>query len=74
MEKKEDHVLNFKCSIKGMIGSPCDRIKRARDLYNDFFKPDLVFYEGFFFGVAFECLFGRIVEVLKKYGNCRCLL
>src|SRR5664279_800005 len=39
MEKKEEHVLNFRGSIKGRIVMPRDRIKGARDLYNDYFRP-----------------------------------
>ena len=46
--KEEEHVLIFKGSIKGRVVVARDRIKDAQDLYNDYFKPDRVFHEGFF--------------------------
>ena len=46
MEKNEEHVLNFKGSIKGRITVARDRLKGARDLYDDYFKrPNPVFHE-----------------------------
>ena len=46
--EKAEHVLNFWGSIKGLITVARDRIKGCRDLYDDYFKPDPVFHEGFF--------------------------
>ena len=46
--EKEEHVLNFKGSIKDRITVTYDWIKGARDFYNDYFSLDLVFHEGFF--------------------------
>ena len=47
IEKKEEHVLKFMGSIKGMIVVNWDRIKGARDVNDDYFKPNLVFREVF---------------------------
>jgi hypothetical protein len=40
MKKAEEHVLNFKGSIKGMRVIPRDRISGARLLYTDYFTAD----------------------------------
>ena len=44
LKKKEEHVLNFKILIKRRIAIPRDKIKDARLLYHDYFKPDSVFH------------------------------
>ena len=43
MEKKKEHVLNLWGLIKGTIVFVDGRIKCARDLSDDFFKPDSVY-------------------------------
>uniref|UniRef100_M8CJU9 Putative mitochondrial-processing peptidase subunit beta n=1 Tax=Aegilops tauschii TaxID=37682 RepID=M8CJU9_AEGTA len=48
LEKQEEHVLNFKGSIKGKRAISWDRIARAKLLYKDYFKPDPTYDEGFF--------------------------
>ena len=49
LEKKEEYVLNFRGSIKGRITVARDRLKGARDLYDDYFlRTNPVFHEGFF--------------------------
>ena len=52
VDKREEHVLNFKGSIKGRVTVPHDRVKGARDLYGDYFSPNPVFHEGFFGGAS----------------------
>ncbi len=72
LEKKEEHVLNFKGSIKGRITVKRDRLKGARDLYDDYFKrPNPVFHEGFFrrrFRMS-SGMFERIQEEVTKYDD-----
>ena len=49
LEKKEEHILNFRGSIKGWITVTRDRLKGTRDLYDDYFnRPNPVFHERFF--------------------------
>ena len=72
MEKKEEHVLNFKGSIKRRITVARDRLKGARDLYDDYFiRPNPVFHEGVFqrrFRMSSR-LYARIEEEVTKYDD-----
>ena len=68
MEKMEEHVLNFKGSIKGRITVARDRLKGARDLYDDYFKrPNPVFHEGFFR----RCGIPRLVDLACFFWHAR---
>lgn len=48
LEKEEEHVLNFKGSIKGRRVIPRDRIAGARLMYSDYFTADPTFPESCF--------------------------
>ena len=66
MGKQEEHVSNFKGSIKGTVAR--DRLKGAHDLYHNYFKPDPIFHECLF-GCRFKMsshLFQHIVDDVKK--------
>ena len=48
MKKAEEHVLNFKGSMKGRRVIHSDRIVGARLLYMDYFTMEPTYHEGFF--------------------------
>ena len=52
LERKEEHVVISRGSIKGRVTVPSDRIKGACDVYNDYLTPDRVFHAGFS-GIAY---------------------
>lgn len=47
MEKEEGHVLNFKSLTTGRIIVSRNKAKGHVDLYNDYFKANRIYHEGF---------------------------
>ncbi|XP_020197592.1 uncharacterized protein [Aegilops tauschii subsp. strangulata] len=67
-EKAEEHVLNFKGSIKGWRVIPRDRIASARFLFTDYFATVPTFHETFFrrrYRMS-RNLFLQVVEGVEK--------